>query len=131
MIIVFPGRVKYGRLFLDNREKFDAYLVGLGDDIKVEVTVRKWRRQRSHEQNRYYWGVIIDMLGNYFGYEPEEMHEALKFKFLRKTDGPLETVRSTTDLTTKEFSDYCDGIKRWAASEYQFVIPDPGFVDDF
>ena len=130
MIIVFPGRVKFGRLFIDNRERFDAYLVGLGEDMKVEVTVRKWRRHRSLEQNRYYWGVIIDMLGNHFGYEPDEMHEALKFEFLRKTDGPLETVRSTTSLTTKEFSDYCEDIKRWAAINYQVNIPDPGMVDD-
>jgi hypothetical protein len=128
---VFLGSVDRGRLVLDDPSRFHAHLRGL-DKKRVEVVVRRQRRIRSLDQNRYYWGVVVKMLADGFGYEPEEMHEALKFQFLRvpSAEGrPLETVRSTASLSTVEFMDYIAAVQRWAAAEYCICIPDPGQVD--
>lgn len=129
MISIFYGIINAGRLFFQNRNQFDDYLAKYKDGTRVEVTVRKYRRTRTLEQNRYYWGVVIYILADFFGYSKEEMHEAMKWKFLKQVDMPIETVRSTTDLSTKEFSDYIENIVRWASSEYQVVIPDPNDVE--
>lgn len=127
----FPGEVKQGNLVLDNRAKFQHFVKGF-EGKKIEVILRKRKKQRSDPQNRYYWGVVIDILGKTFGYEPEEMHEALKFKFLQidsSIQPGLVSVQSTAKLSTAEFMDYIANIQRWAAQEFKIYLPDPNEVD--
>ena len=103
MIPILYGKVKDGKLKLDIPQ---SYLVELSrlEGQRIELTIRKERHARSLSQNRYYWGVIIEILSNDFGYDKEEMHEALKFKFLKKHgDTDLVTVGSTAKLSTTVF----------------------------
>lgn len=129
----FAGKVveKDGKIQLDIYEKprFKRYLRTLLGVPAVEVFVRELKRRRSDRQNRYYWGVVVALLAEYFGYSREEMHEALKMKFLRKEppDKPA-TVRSTTDLSTQEFEDYLEEVRQWAAEFYGIDIPLPDEV---
>ncbi len=123
MIPILRGKVKDGKLKLDAPQ---SYLVELSklEGQRIELTIRKERHVRSLNQNKYYWGVIIEILSNNFGYDKEEMHEALKFKFLKKhEDTNLVTVGSTARLSTAEFTEYIDEIMRWSSTEYQIVIP--------
>jgi len=83
------------------------------------------RTPRTNLQNRYYWVSVVGIPAEHFGYLPEEMHDAFKFLFLRMHDeGKPETVRSTTTLTTKEFSDYVEKCAQWCA-EQGILIPEP------
>lgn len=128
---LFSGRVEHGRLHLDEPSRYNEYIKGF-EGKTVIMSVRRHRKNRSLEQNRYYWGVVIKLLADGFGYETEEMHDALKFQFLRvpaEPGRPLETVRSTASLTTVEFMDYIAAIQRWAATEFCIFIPDPGQVE--
>ena len=123
MKLILYGKVKDGKLKLDIPQ---SYLVELSklEGQRVELTIRKERLVRSLSQNKYYWGVVIEILSDYFGYDKEEMHEALKFKFLKKhEDTDLVTVGSTAKLSTAEFTEYIDAIIRWSSVEYQVVIP--------
>ncbi len=122
----FRGIVKKGHLILDDPSKYLVYLSGL-EGQRIELILSRERHARTLSQNKYYWGVVIEILGGHFGYEPDEMHEALKFKFLKKhEDTDLITVGSTTKLSTKEFGEYLDKIMRWAATEHQCYIPEAG-----
>lgn len=95
----------------------------------------KKRATRSLQANAYYWGVIVDVLSEYTGYTPDEMHEFLKAKFIPKKvavqDGNGEIQDeiviggSTAKMNTNQFYEYCSGIKRWAAETLDCVIPDP------
>ena len=125
---LFTGRIDRGKLILDTPQRYLVHLARL-DGKPVELLIRKRRSQRSLPQNAYYWGVVVEILAEHFGYEKEEMHVALKFKFLRTHDGDLPTGRSTSKLTTVEFVNYTNEIIRWAAQEHQVFIPDPGQVD--
>jgi hypothetical protein len=87
--------------------------------------VREYKSQRSNNQNNYYFGVVCQILGDYFGYTVEEMHDALKMKFLRKGAADLETVVSTTKLNTAQFEDYLEKVRRWALLEYNVTVPLP------
>lgn len=79
---------------------------------------------RSQQQNKYYWGCVVDIPAREIGYTSEEMHEAYKWMFLRMhEEGRPETVRSTTSLNTAEFKEYIDKCVMWCA-EQGFVIPD-------
>ena len=123
MIPILTGKVKDGKLKLDAPQ---SYLVEVSklEGQRIELTLRKERHTRSLSQNKYYWGVIIEILSDYFGYDKEEMHEALKFKLLKRhEDTDLVTVGSTAKLSTAGFTEYIDDIIRWASTEYQVVIP--------
>ncbi len=124
----FHGVVEKGRIKHDYPEKFMVYLAGL-EGKRVELTLQKERNNRSNQQNKFYWAVVVEILAEYFGYTPEELHEALKYKFLLQHEDTLATVRSTTSLSTVEFMDYVDRITRWAATDYQIYIPDPNEVE--
>ncbi len=129
MIPILRGKVKDGKLKLDAPQNYLVELSRL-EGQRIELTIRKERHIRSLSQNSLYWGVIIEILSGNFGYDKEEMHEALKFKFLKKHgDTDLVTVGSTAKLSTAEFTNYIDEIIRWVATEYQIVIPSAEGVD--
>jgi hypothetical protein len=128
---MFSGKIEKGKLLLDEPSKYLVLLSSM-EGKEIELVLRKRRSQRTLQQNKFYWAVIVEILSHHFGYEKDEMHEALKFKFLRLPTGDgrqLETVMSTTKLTTVGFVNYIDKIVRWAAQDYQIWIPDPGQVD--
>lgn len=90
---------------------------------------RKPKKPRSIEENKYYWGCPIQILSEFFGYEPEEMHEVLKYQFLQDRSGRFPRVKSTTELSTVEFEDYMSRIRRWASIEFSVYIPKPNEVE--
>jgi len=128
----FRAKIIDGKCILEKPDLYRGYISTIKDGSFVSITIKKWKKKRSDLQNRYYWGVVIPILSEFCGYESDEMHEALKWKFLRvpaSLDRTLETVSSTAMLSTTEFIEYIDAIKRWAAIEYHVVIPDPDEVE--
>ena len=129
MTPIWRGKVdqKHGDLHIqyDKAYALANYLKGLEQQV-VEVVIRKYKSKRSNEQNSYYWGVVLDILSKHTGYESDEMHEILKFKFLRKRiNNEVEYVQSTTKLNTAEMEEYLEKIRRWAAIELFCTIPLP------
>ena len=101
----------------------------------VYITVQKVRKIRSEQQMKYYFKVVVGLLSENTGYEPEEMHEILKEMF-----APVKEVKLGKDIipihgcthdlfTDNFFEDYIHRIQRWAAQERGVVIPDPPKVD--
>ena len=126
---IHRGRVEKGNLIFDNRNRYLVSLASL-EGKRVELSIKKEKSQRSDNQNSYYWGVMIEILSSFTGYEREEMHEALKEKFLSSIpdEHGLRKIRSTAKLNTAEFTEYIDRIKRWSAIELNCYIPDPNEV---
>jgi hypothetical protein len=124
MIPVFHGKIEGSLIVWDTPEKVREYLKGL-EGKRIDITVKRERSQRSINQNNYYFGVVCKVLGDYFGYEVDDMHEALKLKFLQVGPCDVPTIKSTTKLNTSEFEDYLERIRRWAATEYSVVVPLP------
>jgi hypothetical protein len=52
-------------------------------------------------------------------YSPEAWHELAKRKFLGVTELPDGSIvgKSSTNLTTTEFSEFCTQVEAWAATE--------------
>ena len=88
---------------------------------------KQWKStQRSSPQNRYYWGICVEILSEHIGFTPEETHEILKHKFLNPKEAMGYSIYpNTTQLDTREFNQYIEKIQRWAAQELGCVIPDP------
>lgn len=127
MTPIFGGEVRDGKLNLYDREGL-ARLVTKLEGKRIELVLRKHKTKRSNPQNRYLHGVVIPILAAHCGYDPEEMKEALKWRFLRKEDGRFPTVRSTANLSVEEMTEFIDHIHRLAA-ELGVYIPSPGDVE--
>ena len=125
----FQAKNKNGRLYIPEHERLVEHLKTLGEDITVTVRNSNDGKQRSSNQNRYFHGPLLDALTHHFeekfGYTKEEIKEIVKFKFLKDVvvldtqDGGTEEVdhvRSTSSLTTKEFEEFNENIRRWASS---------------
>jgi len=118
------AKVHNGKLVLPSTKFFRENLKHF-EGKEVELIIQRYRKTRTLKQNAYYWGAIIPILAEHFGYEDDEMHEALKWLFLKKRIAPIPTVISTTKLNTAQFTDYIERIKRWASINYKIVLPNP------
>ena len=109
----------------DNRDKQSlfSYLKELENDYIVSV--KKQRNTRSNMQNSYYWKCIVQGLAEELGYFPNEMHDALRAKFLSEYEMisfndnqiAINKIGSTTALNTKSFEEYTEQIRVWALTD--------------
>lgn len=99
---------------------------------KKEINLREVKI-RSLPENRYYFGVIVQILSDELGYSREEVHEICKHLFLSEViflktkDGfkEMRIPKSTTQLKTIEFEDYLSNIRQWASIELSIYLPLP------
>jgi hypothetical protein len=124
-----------GALKINERSTFLKLLQPL-KGREIELTIKKRSKKRSGDQNAYYWGVVVHLvsealidLGNEI--TPDEAHEFLKANFNyteitnEQTGEVMKIPRSTSDLTTEEFTDYIEKVAKWAAEWLNITIPEP------
>ena len=83
------------------------------------------RRKRTKPQNRRYWGggvlaqVAQQAVVSGRQFEAEIWHEQFKRQFIGVIELPDGTVigKSSKDLTTAEFSEFCTRVEAYAATE--------------
>lgn len=132
------AQVRNRRLFILDRRRFNEAVADLDDRWDYEVVVRRLHANRSQQANRFYWGVVVDILSEHTGFTPDEMHEWLKMRFIPKKlavcddngeiKGEFVLGGSTRKMSVKQFGEYVDDVRRWAADELGVVIPDPDGV---
>lgn len=116
------------KMRLERRDEFQKRLEKFASkDIELWIGPRGYLR--SLNQNRYYWGVIIEMISDETGHTPDEIHAFVKGMFLKKwitfKEKEIEITRSTTELDKAEFEDYAEKVRRWATTELNMNIPLP------
>jgi hypothetical protein len=83
------------------------------------------KRKRTAPQNRRYWGrgvlaqIAQQATVNGRLFDAEVWHEQFKRQFIGVIELPNGQVvgKSSTDLTTEEFSAFCDQVEAYAASD--------------
>ena len=128
---IWQGKVSQGALKLDNRREFTMFLCSL-EGKTVDVTVEKHKTTRSTPQNRLLWGVVYEVIARHLGYSTEEIHDLMRYKFLRVEDGRVPgmyKITSTTKLSKNEFSEYIEEISRWSSEFLGCYIPINGEVE--
>lgn len=98
-------------------EQIKKHIGELDLDKKWEIEIKPFKFSRSGQQNKRYW-KLIEELGNFLGYNDQEMHELCKYKFLSYKHDMLGdemiVVPSTAKLTIKEFVEYTSKIEQFA-----------------
>lgn len=124
---IYLGTPKQGIFKPENPQEFKrAFYVHEGK--QVEVIVRRYRKKRSGKQNKYLWKVVYGLIAEATGHTEEEIHEAMGMKFLLVHGDKMDTIRSTTDLSTVEFIDYYESIQKFAIEDLNCYIPGPNEV---
>ena len=111
----FSCTIENGKMFITDRESFDSAIERLDGSYYIEL---KESGVRSAQQNNYYW-KIVNLLADDIGYTDKEMHQAIKDHF---------EIKSTKHLSSSEFSKFIEKLIRWAAIDFNVVIPDPNLL---
>jgi len=121
----FRLNVDTGKVGIDRA--FKQYIETLKDGQYI-ISVKKQNKERSTNQNAYYFGVVVAMIAKEIGYTPSETHEALKHKFLIY-EGDLLKIKSTTELSTIEFEEFLTKVRVFSAEYLNIYIPLPHETD--
>lgn len=91
-------------------------------------------KTRSTNQNAYYWAVVVPLVYEGLrdlGYDlinHEQAHQVLKSLFLKEIiQSPIEkieVVKSTTELSTEQFSEYIERVARFCSEDLGIVLPE-------
>lgn len=120
----------------DNKRRVIGSVGALSGWYEVELKPR--RDTRSLRQNGWYWSCICPALAQFLEDQDYECcsvdfcHALLKAKFLsREVCDPrtgevlARAAGSTANLTTEQFSVYCERCRAWLADFFNIYVPDP------
>lgn len=105
---------------------------------EIEIIFKRKYKQRSLNQNAFYWGPTLEFFQGLFLdswgeiKSKEEIHEILKFtcnyeeKINPATGEIIRIAKSTTELTTSGWIDYEQQLKQFALDYFNAVLPEPG-----
>jgi hypothetical protein len=129
-----------GKLSLTNERRYRELVKRLPDG-PYDITIEKYVARRSNQQNKYFHAVVVPILADYWGLDPEmpaefaEAKELIKLhcnaktvELTNKTTGEVKEVTiggSTSALDKEQWGLFIDRCQRWAAMEFGVVIPDP------
>ena len=115
---IFKGKKKGKGVTLNNFKAYQEYLETIPEGEEIQLVVRSYQK-RNDAQNRYYWGVVLPLIGEWMGDYPEAAHEVLKEKFMPHGHD------STSTLSVQEFARYLEAVTVFAAQN-GVVLPEEG-----
>lgn len=113
---------------------------------EVSITIERWRKKRSNEQNAYWWGVIVPIFQDCLREagmvrNKEQTHQLITDLIIQKYGDSVilqESVlegevfqekRGTSDLSTSEFMELVNEAQMFASEVFNIAIPDPNQVE--
>ena len=130
----FVGTVEGGKVRLDHVPRWKAAM-SVFEGQRVEITIQRYRENRSLKANAYLWGVVYKAIAEWSGHEVDEIHDAMKVLHLAPKDVTMPTgelvkaLGSTRTLNTEQFAEYVSKVKLWAG-EQGLHVPEPDEVGD-
>lgn len=130
-----------GKLTIGRREEMENYISSLGrldEDVPMELDLKPRKKTRSLSQNKFYWlclGFVLDAMYD-LGHsrdeiDKESLHEFFLGMFnyteiINETTGEVRKIaKKSSTMTTQEFSEYFEHVKRWCAEWLSLVLPEP------
>lgn len=129
----FVARVEKGSVIFVDPARWRG-VVARHEGKRIAVTVEREQTTRSLKANAYLWGVVYRTIAEWSGHTEDEIHEAMKEKFLVRRElvfpsgEEMPVVGSTAILDTVDFSTYVMNVKAWAAG-CGVLIPEPGEIE--
>lgn len=104
---------------------------------QVVIKIEKFKKKRSTQQNRFYYGIILPIVQNCLKEAGhimtiESTHDLIKLKFLKETlfvnettGEVIERIKSTTELSTSQFMDLLAEINNFTFEYFGVSLPSP------
>ena len=104
---------------------------------QVVIKIEKFKKKRSTQQNRFYFGIVVPIVQNCLkeaGHimTNESTHDLIKLKFLKETlfvnettGEIIERIKSTTELSTSQFMDLLAEINNFTFEYFGVILPSP------
>ena len=113
---------------LSKSKEFSEFLILIQDLRGKLIEIKEYKPKRTNLQNRFYW-AILNYLQSETGNDKDTLHAFFKHQFLDKKRFQLFGIEfdsevSTTKLDKKEFTNYIEMIRVFAAQELELNIPD-------
>lgn len=113
---------------VSNKSEFFKVLKSLPPG-NYDITIKPHRKGISKSQRGYYRGVILPIISEFTGEEPERLHEIFCNLFLKQDvelkGSIVEIVRTTSGLTTVEAEEYFRKVREYAQDILEIKIPLP------
>lgn len=130
--IIFYGKIIDGKIVVEDLYRKIQWENRLRqfEGMEIEYSIKKRSKPRSMQQNKYYWAVVIPLISEETGMTAEDVHEALKWKFLRIKGEYLDKSRGISDLSSEEATQFIKEVELWAI-EFLGIngFPDPNIID--
>ena len=129
------SEVKNGSLTRNRNLIKDAIETFEGKQIVIKI--EKFKKKRSTQQNRFYYGIVIPIVQNCLKESGhimtnESTHDLIKLKFLKETlfvnettGEVIERIKSTTELSTSQFMDLLAEINNFTFEYFGVNLPSP------
>jgi hypothetical protein len=120
-------------IYLD-QEYYNTFISSFSKDTIFQITIKKGEYLRSSQQNRYYWGVILNLAlsafkeNGYNGISKEEIHKFFKSRFLWKenidifTGEIIKIIGTTSELSKKEFNEFIHNIEEFLLEQFNIDL---------
>lgn len=113
------------------RENCRQYIDELDPNRKWRIVISEFRKKRSNDQNAFLHGVPLKILCDHTGYSMDDMREYLCGEWSGWEDyevfgkKKVKPILTTSQMDTKQFTDFLEWIQWWASSTLNIRIPDP------
>lgn len=113
-----------GELEFTDPERLKQFLLLNTGEMFVNIGKNKRNKQRSNNQNAYYWSIVLQLISDHTGETVEDLHDHFRVRFLMRGEKFARPV-STTSLSVSEFEDYLSKIRMFASQDLNVFIPLP------
>ena len=110
-----------------NQQEYIDWIVNAPDGRYI---IRLEKLIRSTKQNAYLRWWVYKAICDHTGDTDDYIHWVMSMQFLVDRTKKMPFIKSTTKLSTKEFSEYVDKIKNFV-SEYWVIIPTAQEYENF
>jgi len=137
---IFTGVIKNG-IFIPSSLDAQKYkeFISRNEGKYCKISIVREHGIRSVQQNKYLWGVVYKTIAEEIGEDDvDNIHEQMslmfngkKIKVWDETTGEIKETKipgNTSSLTTVEFEQYIEKIRRWASKFLGIYIPLPNEV---
>jgi len=110
-----------------NQQEYIDWIVNAPDGRYI---IRLEKLIRTTKQNAYLRWWVYKAICDHTGDTDDYIHWVMSMQFLVDRTKKMPFIKSTTKLSTKEFSEYVDKIKNFV-SEYWVIIPTAQEYENF
>jgi hypothetical protein len=107
------------------------FIDDLDQNVSWSIEIKEYRKKRSIPQNAYIHAVPFKIISDHTGYSIDDIKEWLCGEFTGWEEyevfgkKKVRPILSTSQMNSKQMTDFIEWMQWWAMSEHNLYIPSP------